>query len=136
MSSEKVKLFIVTYKRMSALHTTLKQIFDTTDFMKVYPNTEVVVINNHTNFKLDDYFVNKGVKVLHNDCRPDWSCGNLGRNWNEALLHGFKDLNNPDADIVIAAEPSYVVSESLKIIPEPAVKAFGTFLTSNAPSLL
>lgn len=104
MSAEKVKLFIVTYKRMSALHTTLKQIFDTTDFMKVYPNTEVVVINNHTNFKLDDYFVNKGVKVLHNDCRPDWSCGNLGRNWNEALLHGFKDLNNPDADIVIAMQ--------------------------------
>ena len=104
MKKERVKLFIVTYKRTPALHVTLRQIFNDTDFMEVYPDAEVTIINNHSNFYLHPFFVNKGVKVLHNETRPDWSCGNLGRNWNEALLHGFKNLKNPDADIVITLQ--------------------------------
>jgi hypothetical protein len=41
------------------------------------------------------------VKVLHNILRPDFSTGHLARNWNEAIINGFKDLNNPDCDILI-----------------------------------
>ena len=86
MTQERVKVFIVTYKRTPALHVTLRQIFNDTDFMQVYPQAEVYIINNHSEFFLHPFFINKGVKVIDNQARPDWSCGNLGRNWNEALF--------------------------------------------------
>lgn len=55
MNQERVKLFIVTYKRTPALHVTLRQIFNDTDFMKVYPQTEVYIINNHSEFYLHPF---------------------------------------------------------------------------------
>jgi hypothetical protein len=69
----------------------------------------VNIINNHSEFHLDEEFVDK-VNVIHNNTRPDWDTGNLARNWNEALLHGFKDLNNPDAKIVVTMQNDIVLS--------------------------
>ena len=83
-----LKVYIVTYRRQEVLNDTLNTLFNKTDFGSI-PDTEVNVINNHTEFKLNPEFVDK-VNVIHNNTRPDWDTGNLARNWNEALLHGLK----------------------------------------------
>ena len=87
---KKMKLFILTYKREDVLNELIDNIF-TSDF-KDLENTEVNIINNHTNFKLTSKYKDKINKVYHNDTRPDWSGANLGENWNQALIHGFKNL--------------------------------------------
>ena len=90
-----IKVFIVTYRRTKILNKTLNTLFNDTDFTSI-PNTEVNIINNHSEFHLEEEFVDR-VNVIHNNARPDWDTGNLARNWNQALVHGFKDLNNPDS---------------------------------------
>ena len=103
-----MKVFIVTYRRTDVLNKTLDTLFNKTDFANI-PDTEVNVINNHSEFHLDEQFVDK-VNVIHNHTRPDWDTGNLARNWNEALLHGFKDLNNPETKIVVTMQNDIVLS--------------------------
>jgi hypothetical protein len=102
-----MKIFIVTYRRPAILNKTLDILFNKTDFSSI-PNTEVNIINNHSEFVLDEEFKDK-VHVLHNNTRPDWDTGNLARNWNEALLHGFKDLNNPDTKILVTMQNDIVL---------------------------
>ena len=102
-----MKVFIVTYKRPDVLNDTLERLFNHTDF-NLIPNTEVNIINNHSEFRLNEEFADK-VNVLHNMTRPDWDTGNLARNWNEALIHGFKDLKNPDAKIVVTMQNDIVL---------------------------
>tara|TARA_Y100000034_G_C6818051_1_gene368204 strand:- start:18 stop:908 length:891 start_codon:yes stop_codon:yes gene_type:complete len=97
----KMKVYIVTYKRSDILNDTLEKLFDS-DFSNL-ENTEVNIINNHTSFQLDPKFESK-VRVLHNVLRPDWSNGNLAENWNQALLDGFRDLSNPDAEFVVTLQ--------------------------------
>ena len=97
----------MTYRRTDVLNKTLDTLFNKTDFHLV-GNTEVNVINNHSEFFLEERFHDK-VNVIHNNTRPDWDTGNLARNWNEALLHGFKDLNNPDAKIVVTMQNDIVL---------------------------
>jgi hypothetical protein len=105
-----IKVFIVTYRRPKILNQTLRRLFNETDFANV-KNTEVNIINNHSEFTLDDEFVDK-INVIHNNARPDWDTGNLARNWNQALIHGFKDLNNPDAKIVVTMQNDIVLSSN------------------------
>ncbi|HHZ95750.1 MAG TPA: glycosyltransferase family 2 protein [Flavobacteriales bacterium] len=102
-----IKIYIVTYRRPEVLNSTLDRLFNHTDFPSI-PDTEVNIINNHSEFRLDEEFVNK-VTVLHNNTRPDWDTGNLARNWNEALLHGFKSLANPDTKIVVTMQNDIVL---------------------------
>ena len=96
-----MKIYIVTYKRSDVLNDTLDKLFES-DFINV-DSTEVNIINNHTDFYLKPEH-QKRVNVLHNVLRPDWSNGNLAENWNQALLHGFKDLSNPDAKYVVTMQ--------------------------------
>jgi len=99
----KLKLYIVTYNRYNDLHTTLDSLFNTDLFVnKVYDNwsKEIYIVNNHSNFSLDSKYHDK-VTVLHNTMRPDFSCGHLSRNYNEIFINGFKDLNNPDCDLLM-----------------------------------
>ena len=98
---KKIKVYLVTYKRSDILNDSLDKLFKS-DFNN-FCNTEVTIINNHSEFSLDDHFVNK-VSVLHNQTRPDWSNGNLGENWNQALVNGFKDLNSPDSEYVVTMQ--------------------------------
>ena len=98
---KKMKIYIITYKRSDILNDTLDRLFQS-DFSKL-ENTEVNIINNHSSFYLREEFKNK-VKVLHNVLRPDWSNGNLAENWNQALLDGFRDLNNPDTEYVVTLQ--------------------------------
>ena len=102
-----LKVFIVTYRRKDILNKTLDILFNKTDFPLI-PNTEVNIINNHSDFYLSEEFADK-VNVIHNNTRVDWDTGNLARNWNEALIHGFKDLNNPDAKIVTTMQNDIVL---------------------------
>jgi len=98
---KKLKIYIVTYQRSDILNDTLAKLFNS-DFSKV-DNTEVNIINNHSEFYLDPKFRSK-VNVLHNTLRPDWSNGNLAENWNQALINGFKDLNNPDCEYLVTMQ--------------------------------
>tara|TARA_Y100001938_G_C8095714_1_gene437997 strand:- start:2620 stop:3519 length:900 start_codon:yes stop_codon:yes gene_type:complete len=96
-----LKIYITTYKRPEILEDTLEKLFSS-DFEKV-KNTEVNIINNHSEFSLSKRF-EKRVNVLNNVLRPDWSNGNLSENWNQALINGFVNLNNPDAEYVVTMQ--------------------------------
>lgn len=98
---KKLKVYIVTYKRSDILNDTLEKLFDS-DFSLV-ENTEVNIINNHSDFHLKPEH-EKRVNVLHNTLRPDWSNGNLAENWNQALINGFRDLNNPDCEYLVTMQ--------------------------------
>ncbi len=98
---KKIKIYIVTYKRSKILNDTLDKLFKS-DFCNV-KDTEVNIINNHSQFELDSYFAKK-VSVLHNVLRPDCSNEKLCENWNQAIINGFKDLNNPDAKYIVTLQ--------------------------------
>jgi hypothetical protein len=104
-----IKIFIITYKREDVLNQLLDNIFNS-DFKHV-PNTEVNIINNHSNFKMNEKYKDL-VKVYHNDCRPDWSGANLGESWNQALLLGFKSLRNPDSKYVVTLQNDCVLHKN------------------------
>jgi hypothetical protein len=53
-----MKVFIVTYKRKDVLNETLHRLFNETDFSLI-PNTEVFIINNHSDFYLNPEFEDK-----------------------------------------------------------------------------
>lgn len=95
----KIKQYIVTYNNRKVLDACLESMipaFETSS----KDEFEVFIINNHSNFSMDEKFKDC-VTVLHNDVRPDFSKGHLSRNWNQAIINGFVNLNNPDCDIVI-----------------------------------
>jgi hypothetical protein len=96
----KIKIYIVTYKNDSALFECL----ETLSKSQIPPDVtlETNIINNHSQFNIDEKF--KNVNVLHNTLRPDFSTGHLARNWNQAIINGFKDLNNPDCDILVTCQ--------------------------------
>ncbi len=97
---KKIKIYIVTYNAQDTINKNLKSLF-ASDIAK--HNVEIYIINNHSNFSIDGEFIDK-VKVLHNITRPDFSRGHLSRNWNQALINGFKDLSNPDCNIVACVQ--------------------------------
>lgn len=101
-----LKLYIVTYDRPKILDDTLTNLFNT-DFVDL-DNTEVVIINNYSNFSLQPEFVDR-VRVLHNMTRPDWSYGNLSENYNQVLIDGFRSLQEPDAAVVVHIQEDCVL---------------------------
>ena len=96
----RIKIYFVTYNEHEALEQTLTSFFDTCDYNKL---EEINIINNHSEFNIPDYFVDK-VNVYHNVLRPDFSTGHLARNWNQAIVNGFKDLKSPDCDILVTCQ--------------------------------
>lgn len=92
----KIKLYIITYNNDTVLKRNLYYLYQS-DLVNY--NHEIFVINNYG-------FVNgfpeyPSVSFLNNVTRPDFSNGHLARNWNQGLINGFRDLNNPDCDLVI-----------------------------------
>ena len=57
-----IKIFIVTYRRTEILNKTLDILFNKTDF-KLIPNTEVNIINNHSEFYLNPELVWNAIKA-------------------------------------------------------------------------
>jgi hypothetical protein len=95
----RIKHFIVTYKNEDILQTTL-------NFINSQPipegvNYEIYVINNYGYLKP---MPNNNFIGLNNILRLDTSTGHLARNWNQALMLGFEDLNNPKSDIVMLSQ--------------------------------
>lgn len=109
----KIKLYIITYNRPKALEETLDRII-LTDQAEV----EITVVNNHTNFyvRRDRGCYYRGgvygpLRILHNQTRPNWSCGNLSENYNQCLLDGFRSLTSPDCDIVTHIQDDCMLHE-------------------------
>lgn len=98
----KIKHYIVTYNNNKILNKSLESLFSV---LQKYSKEEyqLFIINNHSNFKIHPKF-EPFVSVLHNMTRPDFSTGHLARNWNEAIINGFKSLDNPDCDILITSQ--------------------------------
>lgn len=100
---KKIRVFVVTYKNRERLNENVSRFFETTKHLdKNLYQLEYFIINNHSEFYLDDQFKDK-VIVLHNSLRPNFSCGHLSRDYNAALINGFENLDNPAADQVICA---------------------------------
>jgi hypothetical protein len=98
----KIKHYIVTYNNNEILHKSLSSLISTIDkYDKDF--YEIYIINNHSNFFIDPKFTSR-IHVLHNVLRPDFSTGHLSRNWNQAIINGFVDLNNPACDILITSQ--------------------------------
>lgn len=98
----KIKLYIVSYNNEVTLNDTLRSLFDS----NIY-NTEITIINNHSNFK-----VSYPVNVIHNSVRPDFSTGHLARDWNCAIINGFKTLKSPDCEILITCQDDTVFANN------------------------
>ena len=99
--SKKIQIFVVTYNDSFVLNNNIKTFFQSNNLKNI--DFEFNIINNHSSILIEDEFVNK-VRVLNNVLRPDFSKGHLSRNWNQALIGGFKNINNPDANIVITCQ--------------------------------
>ena len=87
----KIKQYIVTYNNNEMLNRCLKSINGV--------NHEIIIIDNFGNCEIQDYNLN--IKIIKNELRPQFSTGHLSKDWNAGLVNGFKDLNNPDCDIII-----------------------------------
>jgi hypothetical protein len=98
----KIKIYIVTYKNEDYLKNNIISLLGSDLINYKY---EINVINNFTsNFSLQDFCDTNNIKVIHNNLRPDFSTGHLSRNWNQAIINGFKDINNPDCDILVLCQ--------------------------------
>jgi hypothetical protein len=99
---KKVKVYFVTYNSTKHLNETLESFFSADNLDKL--NLESYIINNHSNFMLEEKYMKLVKHVYHNELRPDFSTGHLSRNWNQAIINGFKNLNKPDCDLVITCQ--------------------------------
>ena len=117
---KKIALYIVTYRGQKRLEVTLPSIFESLKHTNFSCHVTVNIINNHSDFKLPACAEkHSNVNVIHNTLRPDWSSGHLSRNWNQALLHGFKDLTNPINDIVVCSQDDSIFkNEWLNLLVE------------------
>jgi hypothetical protein len=91
----RIKVYIVTYNNDDILRQNLARLYSSDLLSYDY---SVHIINNFSKLIGFDNYLK--LEILDNVLRPDFSNGHLSRNWNQALLHGFKDLNNPDSDLV------------------------------------
>jgi FkbM family methyltransferase len=105
---KKIKIFIVTYNNPVLLNKCLDSIFLNVNQQEL-SNLQIFIINNHSNFVLNENYVGK-VTILNNELRPDFSTGHLSRNWNQAILNGFGDLNDPHCDILITCQDDTIFS--------------------------
>lgn len=96
-----INLYVVTYNNEESINNNVQRFLDTTkdiDTQRFLLNYHI--INNHSNFRLKDEFKGK-VHVIHNSFRLDNSCGHLARDYNAAIMHGFRNLGTPAVDQVI-----------------------------------
>jgi hypothetical protein len=92
----KIKLYIVAYNNDEALNNCLQSLEDTTKIP-----IEIFVINNYSQISINPKYK---LTLLNNSLRPDFSTGHLSRNWNQAIINGFRDLNSPDCDILVTCQ--------------------------------
>jgi hypothetical protein len=96
-----LKIFILTYKAPDDLARNLRSLFSSeTSFKRI----EVNVINNHSDiFEIPEEY--KDRVIVHNQSlRADWGCGTPARDWNQALVLGFKNLITPVCEQIILCQ--------------------------------
>ncbi len=101
----KTKIYILTYKGFNRLNKTLKSVFES-DYAD--NECEINIINNHTEIRIDEQYI-KRVNILNNNLQADFSTGHMSRNWNQALILGFENLNNPKSDLVITLQDDVIL---------------------------
>ena len=128
---KKIKIFFVTYNANEDLEKTIRSCIDG-NIDKIL--LSIHIINNHSDFYLPEDLL-KHITVYHNTLRPDFSTGHLSRNWNQAIINGFKNIREPDCDILITCQDDAIWKkdwvESLLSIHE-----FYDFYTSNNGDML
>lgn len=97
----KIKFYTITYNNSTILNNWILKSLYESNYNK--NDVEIYVINNHSNLFIEEKYKSI-VTVLDNQLRPDFSTGHLARNYNQAIINGFKSLTNPDCDIVIACQ--------------------------------
>jgi hypothetical protein len=97
----KIRFYIITYDCNLILNEWLLESIKISHYDR--NDVEFFIINNHTNLYMKDEY-KSFVKVIDNNLRPDFSTGHLSRNYNQAIINGFEDLNNPKCDAVITCQ--------------------------------
>lgn len=106
----KIKFYIITYNNDTILNEWILKSLNESNYSK--ENTNIYIINNfsdHINI-FNEYSKNISY-VYHNTLRPDFSTGHLARNHNQAIINGFKNLNDPDCDLVIVCQNDTIVEK-------------------------
>lgn len=101
----RIQVFVVTYN-CDLIHDNINSLL-ASDLMQ-HEHAIHVIDNYHAHDDLQQFCMHKHVHYMQNTMRPSWSCGHLARNWNQALLHGFKDLTNPASDVVVCCQDDNV----------------------------
>jgi hypothetical protein len=106
----KVKQYIVTYNNQIQINNCLESIFSklNNDELSIL---DIFIINNHSHLNIDAKYLDK-ITILNNELRPDFSTGHLSRNWNQAIINGFKELKIPDCDILITNQDDTLFKEN------------------------
>jgi hypothetical protein len=99
-------LFVVTYKNDDILLRCLSSVQSELNTLNGNDSFKVTVINNYGEISLSEEF--SFVNIINNTARPDFSTGHLSRNWNQCILHGMKNVNNPECDVLILAQNDIV----------------------------
>ena len=95
------KIFILTYKAPNDLDNNLKSLFNSNFPVAEF---EINIINNHsTIFEISKNYKDK-VKIHNQTLRADWGCGTPARDWNQALVLGFKNLDSPECQQIILCQ--------------------------------
>lgn len=98
----RISIFFITYKNNFELNQTINSM-DHKQIQKYNP--EITVINNSPNFPVVfDRNYDFKIKILNNNTRADFSTGHLSRNWNQCLINGFENIENPKNDIVLCCQ--------------------------------
>lgn len=106
---KKIWVTIVTYNNSQRLNENVEGLLASDLVTSGKYDWYIEAINNHSNFYLRPEF-EKMVKVHHNTVRPDWAYeGFLSRDYNSALIRGFKNLKAPINDCVIILQDDVVV---------------------------
>jgi len=124
---QKPWITIVTYNNPKALNNNLRTLFNS-DIPSYSPYIEI--INNHSNFYLDEEFRDKNIVVHHQTLRPDWAYwGHISRDYNSAILRGIKDLNNPEHDLIILMQDDILIKPDFMAKLEPQLEKYDAIVT-------
>jgi hypothetical protein len=105
----KIKVFIVTYN-CDLIYDNIRSLLSS-DLVN-YDYSINVIDNYHNNEKLFKFCLDQKVNIIQNKLRPSFSTGHLSRSWNQCIINGFKDLNNPDCDILILCQDDNLFSQN------------------------
>lgn len=99
----KIKVYAVRYKENIDIFLNKFYSDPTVENDMKDGSLQLFIINNYSTVDRSLYS-DKVTHIFNNEIRPDFSTGHLSRNWNQAIINGFKDLDNPDCDVVVCMQ--------------------------------